>query len=464
MALTVNVRELADDAQLRPIHFQVLAICFITAIIDGLDHQIIGFSAHSISKDLDIPLSNFGVVFSAGIVGTLIGAVVFGRVADIIGRRKSLIICSSIFTVFTLFTPIVANEQQLSLLRLVAGLGLGGAMPSFLTLVSEYSPKNRKAIATSLLWIGYPLGGVVGGLVGAQLIPQFGWHSVFYFGGVAGVLVVVAQLIFLPESLQFLAMKGGKDSQIQKIAQRLKTGADFSDARFTTDAHSKTRASVSEVFADGRALPTVLLWAPLFLTFMLSKFTVLWAPALFESAGMTVATAATILALGNAATLPSMAATGYFLDRFGPSIILPVSFFLVAVSMVVLAISLATPLIVGVAMIAMGALNGPGIAGMIYLSTSIYPSKVRSTGIGIAMGVGRSGQVVVAMLIGWLVALGLSPKEVFLGMCLAPLFAMGFVILLNISLRNLRSGRASSSPDDSTSPSVGPMRASAKGN
>src|SRR5262245_15919786 len=183
MSQTINVRELADEANVRPLHLLVLLICFLTAVVDGLDNQAIGFTAPAIAADLEISLASFGFVFSSGLIGTLLGAVVLGRLADRIGRRNSLMVCTLLFAVLTAATPLARTLAEISVLRFIGGLGLGGAMPCFLTLVSEYAPKARRGLAMGMLWCGYPLGGVLGGLIGSQLSLHDHWPVIFYLGG-----------------------------------------------------------------------------------------------------------------------------------------------------------------------------------------------------------------------------------------------------------------------------------------
>ena len=431
----VNVRTLTDEARIRPIHLLVVAICFVTALVDGLDSQVIGFSAPAIAADLNIPLSAFGVIFSAGTAGTLIGAMALGRLADRMGRQKALTIFTVAFGVLTLATPLARNTTELSIMRFAGGLGLGAAMPVFLTLMSEYAPKSRRALATGVLWCGYPTGGMVGSLAGSQIVPAYGWEIMFYVGGALALIVAFTQWLLLPESLQFLAMKGGEDERIRRIAAKVEPNVNLTRSTFVADSPAGQRASIREVFTDGRTIATVLLCIPLFLTFMISNFFVLWSPGLLKTAGLPLATAALMVALNNFAAIPSQAITGYFIDKAGPFRMVPVAFGVTAVVIAVLAFSLKLVPVVAVAMLMIGLLQGPCIAGMLFLATSIYPSKVRATGVGLAMGIGRSGQVFGAMLIGGLLAQGAAPKWIFLGMATPPLIALVCVVLLGIRLR-----------------------------
>ena len=431
----LNVRDIAENATLRPIHLAILAICFFTAVVDGLDNQAIGFSAPAISADLAIPVSRFGLIFSAGLIGTLVGAVMMGRLADRFGRRRILISCTVLFAILTAATPIARNVWEFSVVRFLGGVGLGGAMPCFLTLVAEFAPKSRKALATGIIWCGYPTGGVVGGLIGSQILSRDGWQEVFYIGGGVAALAAVLQWWSLPESMQYLALSGRHSEELRRTAGRLAPDMD-DEVVLVAERVIGNRAGMGEVFAEGRTASTILLWIPIFMTFTITTCTVLWLPGLFKAAGMPVGTAALMLAIGNFATLPSQVASGYLLDRIGPFRVLPIAYGALALSFVGLAATLKIIPAVAAAMITIGFLQGPGIAGMLFLATTIYPPEIRSTGVGLAMGVGRSGQVVASLVVGAMIAGGLTPSVTIRSMAAAPVIALVCVILLGVSLRN----------------------------
>ena len=400
---------------------------------------MLGYTAQELAASLHIPLAAFGPIFSAGLVGLLVGAILAGRLADRIGRRRTLIICTLAFSFLTVLTPLAHSAIELISFRFIAGLGLGGAMPSFLTLVSEYAPRQpqgfcRRPAVVRLsgrrhdrraAWIAaYP----ALRLAGHVLHRRRGWRG----------RMRALQALFIPESLQFLALRGSSRERILAIAAKILPERDFRRARFTADATTGSKPSVRDVFAEGRMGQTLLLWLPLFLTFWTTTFFVNWAPTLFKASGMPAAAAALMVALNNFATLPSQATTGYLIDRVGPFRVLPITYALLALSIV--GLGLATPQVpwVALCMLLSGFLMGPGIAGMVYLATAIYPSKIRSTGTGLAMGVGRSGQVFSSLAIGGLVGAGLPAQRIIMLMCAPSLIAIGCVILLGMRLRSLR--------------------------
>lgn len=436
MSATVNVRYLCEGATIRPIHLTVLGLCFLTNVIDGLDTQVIGITATPMARDLGVSLPMFSLVFSAGTAGVLLGATTLGRLADRYGRRRSLMAFTVLFGLFTLVTPLVRTTTELAALRFISGLGLGGAMPVFLTLVAEYAPKSRKALATGLLWCGYPIGGMIGGLLGSTLIDTRGWEMMYVIGGLAALITALLQAVFLPESPFYLAQRPAEKARLAKLAAAIAPELQSRQVTILPDVapsgqtEAQSRSPITDLFANGRTAPTLLLWLPLFCTFTITKFTVLWAPSIFESSGMSVGRAALMQAIGNIASVPSMVIAGYLLDRVGAGRVLPAAYGLLALTFVVLANSLSDANAVALSMMAIGLLQGPGIAGLLFLATNIYPSNVRSTGVGVAMGVGRTGQLFVALFVGALIAAGLGPSGVVMTMAAAPAIALVAILLL----------------------------------
>jgi MFS transporter, AAHS family, 4-hydroxybenzoate transporter len=437
---TNSLREICESATIQMIHLTVLGVCFLTNVIDGLDTQIIGITASPIAKDLGVSLPMFSLVFTASTMGVLLGAMLLGRLADRIGRRPSLVIFTILFGVLTLVTPLVRSATELAALRFASGLGLGGAMPVFLTLVAEYAPKSRRALATGLLWCGYPIGGVVGGVLGSVLIDSRGWQVMYIIGGCLALGVAALQWALLPESPFYLVLRPDRQDRVRKLVRRIAPGFPVSDADYVAGderelRQARTTAKVAEIFTDGRTATTALLWLSLFCTFTITKFTVLWAPSLFEAAGMSAGKAALMQAIGNMAGVPSMVLAGFFLDRIGAGRVLPVTYGLLSLAMVTLAFFLKDGTVVAVSMVAIGLLGSPGVAGLLFLATTIYPSQLRSTGVGFAMGVGRTGQIFVALFVGGILALGLGPSGVVLTMAAVPLTALVAVILLTVRLK-----------------------------
>src|SRR6202007_2218219 len=175
-----------------------IGLCALVALLDGLGLESIGLAAPAMIPALPIAPQGLGFVFSAALAGLALGAFLLGPLADRIGRKRVLVGATFCFGVFTLVTAYAGDLPELLTCRFLTGLGLGGAMPSFISLASEYVPKARRATVVSLLWAGFPLGGVVGGVFGSRIIPAYGWQSLFLIGGVLPILLSMILAAVLP--------------------------------------------------------------------------------------------------------------------------------------------------------------------------------------------------------------------------------------------------------------------------
>jgi len=228
-----NVSDLIDTRPLGALQIRIVVLCTLVALLDGLDLQSIGLAAAGIAADLHIPLPSLRIVFSAALAGLALGAFGFGLLADRIGRKAVLIGATGCFGIFTIATALAPSFGVLLAFRFLAGLGLGGAMPSFISLTSEYSPRRLRAVIVALLWAGFPLGGFVGGLLASWIIPAFGWQSVFWVGGVLPLFVCAALVTALPEPIGFLVASGAPAQQIAWLLRRIFPAASIpADAAF----------------------------------------------------------------------------------------------------------------------------------------------------------------------------------------------------------------------------------------
>ena len=250
----MDVGALVDRSGIGGAQWRVICLCALVALLDGLDLQSIGLAAPAMGAQLHIPPQSFGVVFSAALAGLALGAFTLGPVADRVGRKGVLVAATLCFGVFTLATAYVGSMSELLICRFLAGAGLGGAMPSFISLASEYVPAFRRAGIVSLLWAGFPLGGVVGGLVGSRIIPAYGWQSIFILGGVIPILVSLLLLVALPESVAFLINRGRSTAAVMRNLRRVYPREVIPpDAQFVLGREARSNAALRLLFTEGRA-------------------------------------------------------------------------------------------------------------------------------------------------------------------------------------------------------------------
>ena len=410
-----DVSQLIDTRPFGALQVRIVVLCTFVALLDGMDLQSIGLAAAGIAADLHIPLPSLRVVFSAALAGLALGAFGFGLLADRIGRKAVLIGATCCFGIFTIATALAPSFAMLVAFRFLAGLGLGGAMPSFISLTSEYSPRRLRAVIVALLWAGFPLGGFVGGLLASWIIPAFGWQSVFWVGGVLPLFVCAALVAALPESIGFLVSSSAPAQQIASLLRRIFPADSIpADAAFVLNEEQARGVPVAQLFAMGRAAGTILLWISFFIAFMMLVTNSAWAPILFKREGLGIRDASFAMSIFNLGSVIATLFAGWLIARAGAAIILPLVMIGSAVSMALVGYAAHSVAMVILLQGLFGVFMGGGSSGLIALAAIYYPTAIRSTGVGWAMGMGRIGSFTGPLVVGSLVGAGLSTAGILL--------------------------------------------------
>ena len=388
----------------------VITLCALIALIDGMDTQSIGVVAPSIAQAWRTPPAEFGPVFGGGLLAGTFGAFLFGMVADRRGRKPALIAATLIFAACSVATIWAGSMRELLVARIATGFGLGGALPIIISITSECAPVRTRTRIVALMYCGFPLGAVLGGVATALLVPIYGWQSIFLLGGLLPLLLTPLLVVFVPESVQFLRRQG-RDDEAERAVRRLGVSSDGQPAAVQQAA---VRASFADLFAPNRIAPTFLIWTTLFLSLLLTVFLVNWIPLIAHAAGLEVGQAVLAVATLNIGGIVGGFTIGRLCDRVRSPRPVAIAYAVGAVAVAALGVwsrsapgLLATAFVVG--MSAVGAQMSA-----IALSSRLYPSSIRSTGVGYAFGVGRIGAVVGPLLGGLLVGAGPTPTSLFL--------------------------------------------------
>jgi MFS transporter, AAHS family, 4-hydroxybenzoate transporter len=419
-----NVSELIDTRPLGALQIRIVVLCTLVALLDGLDLQSIGLAASGIAADLKIPLPQMRAVFSAALAGLALGAFGFGLLADRIGRKAVLIGATACFGVFTIGTALAPSFALLLALRFCAGLGLGGAMPSFISLTSEYCPRGLRAVIVALLWAGFPFGGFVGGLLASWIIPAYGWPSVFFVGGVLPLLLSIVLVLALPESLSFLVASAAPRARMASLLRQVFPAVAIpADADFVLNEERGRGVPVVQLFAAGRAAGTFLLWISFFIAFMMLVTNSAWAPILLKREGLGIKDASLAMAVFNLGSVIATLFAGWLIARAGAAVMLPLVMIGSALAMAL--VGYAAPSVATVILLQglFGVFMGGGSSGLIALAAIYYPTAIRSTGVGWAMGMGRIGSFTGPLVVGSLVAAGLSTAGIFVAIAVPALLA-----------------------------------------
>ena len=424
MAETVNVTTLIDRRKIGGFQYLVASLCAITIFLDGYDTQSIAFVAPSIAQELGLTRPSLGPLFSASLVGLLFGALIFGPVADKIGRRSVIMICTVIFGVFTLVASASGTLNELLIFRFVTGLGLGGAMPNGIALTAEYCPQRRRATLVMIMFTGFSLGAAFGGAVSAGLITTYGWRSVWYVGGILPLLLLPFQFIWLPESIRFLVVTDAEGSRIGKLLQRIdRAFRPSSGMRYEVDEAHAHGMPVAHLFRQGRTFGTLMLWAMFFTNLLANFFLQNWIPTLAHDSGIDLRTAVIIGTMYQVGGVLASLLVGWPIDKFGPFKVIPLLFlfaipFVALIGQAVDSVTLLMVLTFGAGFCIVGGQNSSNALAAIF-----YPTAMRATGVGWALGIGRIGAILGPLIAGQLLAEHWSYGALFLLGAIAPVCA-----------------------------------------
>lgn len=426
-----SVSDIIDSRPMSRFQIRAISLCGLVLFLDGFDAQTIGFLAPFIINSTNIPEDTFGPIFSASLVGLMIAAMSAGPIADRWGRKWPIIFSTITLAIFSILTAHATSFNQFLIYRFLTGLGLGGALPNVVALSSEYVPKRLMAVLVAVLFCGLPLGGFICGMLSAAMAPVWGWQPVFYLGGIFPLALSILLIVFLPESVQFLSQRKADPRRLAKLLAPIapEIAADRAKLPIAAPTTERKGISVKYLFKDGRAIGTILLWIPNFMNLLLMYVIVNWLPILLTAAGMSVSDGVTATSFYSLGGIIGTVAEG-FLIKFGGSFrVLLAQFALCGLLIALMAMMADLWLLATIFAFLLGFLVIGAQAGLNVLAAQFYPTFIRSTGVGWALGMGRIGSIVGPLLAGVLLSRGWQPGQVLLAGAVPALFAFASILL-----------------------------------
>jgi len=422
-AKIIDVNEVIERQKLGPFQITLGALLILAMFVDGFEAQAPGFAAPAIIKAWGIPRSSMGLVFGAGNLGLMLGAVLLGILGDRFGRKRTIVVGCLVLAAFSLLTMYATDLTTLRLLRVGSGIGVGGVLPSVIALGTEFSPRRIQATTIWVLLIGYQFGASSGALISTFLFVHYGWQVMFLIGAILPLVTALLVLAFLSESVRFLALDVSARDRMARVLARIEPHLPINrDTRLIVHEEKKSGFRLAHLFSEGRTAFTLLLWAVYVANLMALQFLLTWLPTVLESRDVPrgVAALATVLV-----PMGGMVG-GLVLSRFLDS---------GSIRPVAIAFALGVPLVAligssgGSTWLLMLATFGAGcaiIGGQTNLHAAagrFYPTFIRANGIGWANGVGRIGSILGPVIGGVLIGLDLPTSQLFLFAALPPLCA-----------------------------------------
>jgi MFS transporter, AAHS family, 4-hydroxybenzoate transporter len=409
-----------ENQRIGGLQLRVAALCALVQICDGYDVNSIGVSVPSLTHAWNLPGPVFTQAFLWSSIGIMVGALSAGPLGDRVGRKPLLLASLTIFGLASLLSAFAGSLFVLSILRFFTGMGIGGAFPGAATLTGDYAPHRLRATMIMATFTGAPIGGFLCGQLAGFLLPRFGWPSVFLVGGIVPLLMVPALALWLPESPRFLAAKGRLSPREAALLQRL----DITPGQAAAQGVDLAQANpIKMLFGQGYALQTVLLWVVFFCSLMNLFLFGYWLPEVLHLIGMTPAEAARASSFRELGAIFAVLYLGLLIDRTGPERSLALHYAIGAVFIAVVSL-FALPYLILVAVIFMCGMTIIGSqTGANAACGKLYPARMRTSGLGWALGIGRLGGIAAPVLGGYLLSLGMPPTQIFLSACLFAVIA-----------------------------------------
>lgn len=434
----VEVQQLIDEARFTRFHWVLLFWCALVIIFDGYDLVIYGVVLPKLMAEWNLTPMQAGALGSYALFGMMFGAMIFGPLSDKIGRKKVTAICVFLFSFFTFINGFASNATEFGICRFIAGLGIGGVMPNMVSLMTEYAPKKMRSLLVTIMFSGYSVGGMLSAGVGIWLIPAYGWPSVF-FVAIIPLLLLPLILVFLPESPAFLILQK-RHADLGKILNRVDPShiadaqAEYHYASSTASNH-EPQASVLALFKEGRLQTTLMFWLAFFMCLLMVYALGSWLPKLMNKAGYALGSSLMFLLVLNIGAIFGAIGGGWLADKFHPRRVLTIFFVIAAASISLLGIKSNFYILNLLVAIAGATTIGSQILLYAYVG-QYYPQRIRSTGIGWASGVGRSGAIFGPILGGMLMAMNLSLEFNFYFFALPGLIACIAIFMAGRQKRN----------------------------
>ncbi|MDH3420419.1 MAG: MFS transporter [Gammaproteobacteria bacterium] len=402
-----QIRTLIDESKLTGVQITVVAVCFFLNMLDGMDVLAISFAAPAIAEEWSISRQSLGVVFSAALVGMTAGALVLSPLTDVIGRRKMILISLVMISLGMVATSLADSILMLIVLRFLAGLGIGSMLASMTSMVSEYAPDRWRNVFILVLHASYSIGAIIIGFVAAYLVPIHGWRPLFIVAGCASAVGIPLVWFLLPESLDFLTSKQPSQAleRVNKVLSRMGHAV-----LETLPARREGERSVglASILGEPFRQRTISLWLAFFMGFATLYFLLSWVVTLALEAGLALENAIWAGVCLNLGAFFGSVSLGILSNRFGLTRIIGVFFLFSAVFVIAYGTArVNVALVLMLVFLLMYFVQG-AFTGLYAVAARLYPTEIRTTGIGWAIGAGRLGAIFGPIVAGLLLGAGVT--------------------------------------------------------
>ena len=424
-------REIIDKSSMTTAQIVVVAITVLLNAMDGFDILSIAFASPGIAKEWGINQLELGIVLSMELIGMAFGSIFLGGLADKIGRRPTLLGCLFTMAFGMLMATTASSAVQLSLWRVLTGLGIGGMLSCTNAVVAEFSNSKWRSLCISIMVIGYPLGGGFGGLYASSLIANYDWRAVFYFGAAATAVLLPVAYLFVPESVHWLTRKQPENAldKVNRSLTKLGHAAVKALPEVHADDHKK---SLADIFSPALVGISLLVAAAYFLHIISFYFLLKWTPKIISDMGFAASAGGRVLTMANFGGAAGGAAFGILTARFGLRPLTIAILVLNAISIVVFGRSPKELETLTILAVIVGFFGNAAVSGLYSIVAYAFPTHVRATGTGFVIGTGRGGAVISPWIAGYLLQSGMVLPSVAMIMAIGSILAAGVLLFLKL--------------------------------
>lgn len=426
---SLSVQKALDDAPLSRFQWKVILLCFLIVATDGLDTAAIGFIAPAIVEDWGLSKPQLTPLFISGLIGLTIGAIIFGPLADRLGRKKILIFSVFFFGLMSLLSAFSPNLETLVTLRFLTGIGLGGAMPTAITMTSEFLPGRRRSALVTLMFCGFTLGSALGGVLTAQLLHLVNWHGILVLGGVLPLILVIVLAFAMDESPRYRVISNEPAEKITAFMEKV-TGRKYANTVFVLDEVKTGKSAVTALFQPGLVMVTAVLWLAFFMSFLIIYLFSSWVPTLLGSIGVDLAKASWITAAFQIGGTVGAVYLGSLMDKRNPYKVLITSYILGAAFIALIGFSTNNIPLLVLGIFGAGVGVSGSQVGFNALSAILYPTECRATGVSWANAAGRCGAIFGAFAGGTMISWGYEFTTIFKALAFPSLITAACIFVL----------------------------------
>ncbi|MBW9105078.1 MFS transporter [Paraburkholderia phenoliruptrix] len=395
---TADIDTIIDTGKVSRFQTVILIMCFLVVLVDGFDTAVVGYIAPSLRGEWGLVANQLSPAFGAGLLGLMCGSFLVGPLADTYGRKKVLLLSVLVFGLATLASAASNSIGMFIALRFVTGIGLGGAMPTCITLSSEYSPARCRMLMVTLSSSGFAFGLALSGEIASHVIPVFGWRVLLLIGAIVPLLLLPLLAWLLPESVRFMVGRSRYRVALSAVVAKITGTTDWDEVTFVKgEPAANDRSPVSRLFVEGQAPRTLLLWGAFFGSMFVIYLLTSWLPSVLKDAGYGISTAARISTLLPVGGIFGGVTAAILMDRLNPHRVLFVMYFGAAIALAALGFLLADQVWASAAVFLVGVGVAGGQNGLNLLAAISYPTSARATGVSWAVASGRIGSIAGSM-------------------------------------------------------------------